>query len=208
MILLARVVTADLEGLAAAADVVKKGGVICYPTDTVYGLGCDPLNPAAIEKVIQAKGRGVRAMPVLVHRMEDAEKLAIFSQTAKKVAEKFWPGPLSIVLPAKQIVPSVLAPDRTVAVRSPKHVICQQLLTMCSGAVVGTSANLTGSSPATSAEEVVRQLGERIDLVLDGGKSPMSISSTVLDLTKSRLEILREGPIDKREILRALRNSG
>jgi L-threonylcarbamoyladenylate synthase len=208
VVLLARVVKADLDGLAAAADVVRKGGVICYPTDTVYGLGCDPLNQAAIEKALEAKGRGVRPMPVLVHGIADAEKIVTFSQAARKLAKRFWPGALSIILPAEQIVPPILAPDRTLAVRSPKHMICQQLLTMSSGMLVGTSANLSGSPAATSAEQIVKQVIERVDLVIDGGRSPIGMSSTVVDLTKTRLEILRDGPVGKREIMRALRESG
>jgi L-threonylcarbamoyladenylate synthase len=147
-------------------------------------------------------------MPVLVHGIADAEKIVTFSQAARKLAKRFWPGALSIILPAEQIVPPILAPERTLAVRSPKHMICQQLLTMSSGMLVGTSANLSGSPAATSAEQIVKQVIERVDLVIDGGRSPIGMSSTVVDLTKTRLEILRDGPVSKREIMRALRESG
>ena len=98
---MARIVKTDLEGLAEAADTVAKGGLICYPTDTVYGLGCDPLNLSAVDRAIAAKGRRAKAMPVLVRSTGDAEHLAFFSETARRLAEKYWPGPLTLVLPAK-----------------------------------------------------------------------------------------------------------
>jgi L-threonylcarbamoyladenylate synthase len=206
-IFLVRVVGTDLEGLTIAAKVVAKGGIICYPTDTVYGLGCDPLNSVAVEKALKAKGRGTRAMPVLVRALEDAEQLVFLSKSARTIAKRYWPGPLSIVLQAKDIVPSILAPQRTLAVRSPDHAICQQILALCSGMLVGTSANKTGRPASTSADEVVEQLDDSVDLVLDGGKSEIGVASTVVDLTKERVRILREGPIEKTEIVRALRKS-
>lgn len=205
-VLLVRIVKTDLEGLAEAADTVAKGGLICYPTDTVYGLGCDPFNLSAVDKAIAAKGRRARAMPVLVRSTGDAEHLAFFSETARRLAEKYWPGPLTLVLPAKDPVPLNLAPERTVGLRSPRHAICQQLLGLCSGRLVGTSANLTGKSPARSVEEIVTQLGNRVDLVLDGGRSPLGVASTVVDLTKNRLLVVREGPVAGTEIFCFLKN--
>lgn len=202
---LARIVKADLDGLALAAGSVAKGGIICYPTDTVYGLGCDPLNSSAVEKAIAAKGKRTKAMPVLVKGTDDAERLTYFSEPAKKLADRYWPGPLTIVLPTKGHVPLILAPRRTLGVRSPKHAICQQLLGLCSGYLVGTSANLTGKPPAISAKEVEDQLGDRVDIILDGGRSPIGVSSTVVDLTERSLSILREGPVTRAEILQCLR---
>jgi L-threonylcarbamoyladenylate synthase len=202
---LTRVIKADLEGLAIAADTVARGGLICYPTDTVYGLGCDPFNEFAVGKAIAAKGKRTKAMPVLVGGIGDAERLVSFSQTAKKLAGVYWPGPLTIVLPAREHVPSILAPQGTLGVRSPKHPICQQLLGLCSECLVGTSANLTGKPPAISVTEIVTQLGNRVDIILDGGRSPMGVASTVVDLTRERLRIVREGPISNAEILRSIR---
>jgi len=202
---LARVVKADLDGLSAAASVVREGGLVCYPTDTVYGLGCDPLNFFAVEKIRAVKGGRTRAMPVLVHDITAALKLAYFSGVAMNLAEKFWPGPLTIVLPAKDILPSVLVPDRTVGLRSPNHGVCLELLELCTGFLVGTSANLTGHPPAKSVQEAIRALGDRVDLILDGGISPVGVPSTVVDLSKSHLRVLREGPIGKAEILQCLK---
>ncbi len=200
-----RVIKADLEGLAVAAETVTKGGLICYPTDTLYGLGCDPFNTPAIVKTIVAKGKRDKAMPVLVKSIDDAERLAFFSESARRLIDAYWPGPLTLVLPARDELSSALSPERTVGLRSPKHAICQQLLGLCSGYLVGTSANLTGKPPATSVEEIVTQLGDRVDIVLDGGRSPVGVASTVVDLTKEHLVVLREGPIARAEVLRCLR---
>ena len=200
-----RVIKADLEGLVVAAETVTKGGLICYPTDTLYGLGCDPFNTPAIVKTIVAKGKRDKAMPVLVKSIDDAERLAFFSESARRLTDAYWPGPLTLVLPARDELSSALSPERTVGLRSPKHAICQQLLGLCSGYLVGTSANLTGKPPATSAEEIVNQLGDRVDIVLDGGRSPVGVASTVVDLTREHLVVLREGPIARAEVLRCLK---
>jgi L-threonylcarbamoyladenylate synthase len=200
-----RVIKPDLEGLAVAAETVTKGGLVCYPTDTVYGLGCDPFNTPAIVKTMAAKGRPDKAMPVLVRNTDDAGRLAFFSESARRLADAYWPGPLTIVLPAREDLPSALSPKRTIGLRAPKHAICQQLLGLCSGYLVGTSANLAGELPATSAEEIVNQLGDRVDIVLDGGRSPLGVASTVVDLTGEHIVVLREGPIARADVVRCLK---
>jgi L-threonylcarbamoyladenylate synthase len=200
-----RVVKADLEGLALASEAVANGGLICFPTDTVYGLGCDPLNELAVKKTLATKGRGQKAMPVLVRGMQDAERLAVFSESARRLAGHYWPGPLTIVLSAKDHVPSILAPEGTIGLRSPRHTICLQLLGLCSGNLVGTSANLTGKPPSISVEQAVEQLGKHVDVVVDGGKSPVCIASTVIDLTQNHLIIVREGQVSRLEILSFLK---
>lgn len=202
---MARVLKADLEGLTAAVEVVGKGGLICYPTDTVYGLGCNPLDSSAVERARRVKGVPTRPLPVLVKDIENAERLAQIPDRARKLARKFWPGPLTLVLPALGVLPENLVPDGTVGLRSPKHSICLTLLGLCSGALVGTSANLTGKPPAVSAMEAARDLGDRVDLILDGGRAPLGVTSTVVNLTKPTFAILREGPIGAREIMNCLR---
>lgn len=205
VVILVRILKADLDGLAIAASVVAKGGAICYPTDTVYGLGCDPINSSAVERVINVKGPRAKPMPVLVKSLESAETIAYMSEGARELAKKFWPGPLTIVVRAKDVLSSLLRPKGSVGVRSPDHAICQQLLGLCSGLLVGTSANVTGRPPATSAEEALQALGDRVDIIVDSGRSPLGVSSTVVDLTENDLRILREGPINRQEILRCLR---
>jgi len=203
---LAKVLKADLDGIARAASVVAEGGVICYPTDTVYALGCNPTNPLAVARAKDAKGPRTKPMPILVNGLAAAEKFAYLSEKAKRLAKVFWPGPLTMVLQAREVLPANLISECKVGVRSPKHQICLKLLELSSGGLVGTSANLTGQPPATTAEEVLDQLGDRVDMILDGGRAPLGVSSTVVDLTKPRLTVLREGPLGREEILVVLRS--
>jgi L-threonylcarbamoyladenylate synthase len=200
-----RVVKADIDGLAAASKIIAGGGIVSYPTETVYGLGCDPFAPHSIERVMRIKGNRKKPLPVLVKTLQDGQRIADFSEKAIKLAKEFWPGPLTMVLKAKTLVPSVLAPSGTVGVRSPQHPICLSLLGLCSGRLIGTSANQTGMTPATTAEEVVRDLGDRIDMVVDGGKTMLGVASTVIDLS-SNFVVLREGPIPQEALLKCLRN--
>jgi len=202
---MAKLLKADLDGLAEAAAAIANGGLICYPTDTVYGLGCDPLNEQAVHRTIVAKGREKKPMPILVKDLATAEKLAYISNRARKLAQDFWPGPLTILLKARELLPPPLVSEGKVGIRSPNHAICLNLLALCSGQLVGTSANPAGRPPATSAEEVLKTLGGRVDVVLDGGRAPLGVASTVVDLTKSRPETVREGPLSKEEILHSLR---
>ena len=201
-----RLFKADVEGLAEAAGAVAKGGVICYPTDTLYGLGCDPLNAQAVRRTMEAKGRGSKPMPILVRNLDTARKFAYVSERAERLAQEFWPGPLTMVLQAREELPTTLISEGKVGIRSPKHPICLDLLQLCSGGLVGTSANLTGRTPATTAEEALNQLGDRIDLILDGGRVPLGVASTVIDLTQPRLVLVREGPLGREEILNCLRS--
>ena len=200
-----RVVKADMDGLVLAAKLIAEGGIIGYPTDTVYGLGCDPFSQHAVERVMEAKGDRKKPLPVLVKTVQDGQRIAEFPEKAARLATRFWPGPLTMVLKAKPVVSKVLAPSGTIGVRSPKHVTCLNLLGLCSGYLVGTSANQTGKAPATTAEEVVTGLGEKIDLVVDGGRAPLGVSSTVIDLS-SNFTVIREGPISRETLLNCLRS--
>jgi L-threonylcarbamoyladenylate synthase len=206
LISLAQILKANLEGLARAARIVAAGGVICYPTDTLYGLGCDPLNPSAIKRTVEAKGDRTKPMPVLVKDLAIAEKFAYIPHRARRLAAVFWPGPLTIVLQARELLPAILVPEGKVGIRSPRHAICLELLELCSGALVGTSANLTGNAPATTAEEALQQIGDGVDIILDGGKAPLGVASTVVDLTKQTFTVLREGPLGREQLLRSLRH--
>lgn len=188
-----------------AARIVAGGGVVCYPTDTLYGLGCDPLNAAAVKRTMEAKGDRTKPMPVLVRDLAAAEKLAHIPNRAKSLANAFWPGPLTMVLRAREVLPTILIPEMKVGIRSPKHAVCLNLLGLCSGALVGTSANLTGRPPATTAEEAFDQLEGNVDIILDDGRVPLGVASTVVDLTRPKITILREGPLDRDQLLRTLR---
>jgi len=200
-----RVVKADMDGLVLAAKLIAEGGIVSYPTDTVYGLGCDPFSQHALERVMNAKGDRKKPMPVLVKTLQDGMRIAEFPEKAVKLATRFWPGPLTMVLRAKALVPKLLVPLGTIGVRSPKHVTCLSLIGLCSGCLVGTSANQTGKAPATTAEEVVIELGDKIDLVVDGGRAPLGVASTVVDLS-SNFTIIREGPFSREALLNCLRS--
>jgi len=193
-----------MDGLTSASKVILEGGVVSYPTDTVYGLGCDPFNPTAIERVMSVKGDRKKPLPVLVKSLREAQRLVDFPEKAIKLVREFWPGPLTIVLKANAIVPQALAPSGTIGVRSPKHSTCLNLLSLCSGYLVGTSANRTGHAPATTPQEVAKELGELIDVVVDGGRTTLGVASTVIDLS-NELVILREGPIPREALLKCLR---
>ena len=202
---MAKVLKSDLDGIAEAAATVAKGGVICYPTDTLYGLGCDPMNATAVRRTLEAKGPRTKPMPILVKDLAAAERFAHMPERARKLAQLFWPGPLTMVLQAREVLPKILIPEGKVGVRSPKHQICLKLLEICSGGLVGTSANLTGMPPATTADEALSQLGDHVDLIIDGGRVPVGVGSTVIDLTMPRFSLLREGPVGREEIFDALR---
>jgi L-threonylcarbamoyladenylate synthase len=154
---------------------------------------------------MEVKGDRTKPVPILVKGLADAESFAHVTDRAKCIAERFWPGPLTMILHSREIVPPILAPERRVGVRSPKHPICLNLLGLCSGALIGTSANLSGRPPATTALEALKELGDRVDMILDGGRAPLGVASTVLDLTHPKVTILREGPVERLEIIRCLR---
>jgi len=199
-----RILRADPEGFKETAAAVSSGKLVCYPTDTVYGIGCDPFNVEALDKLIRAKGDRTKPLPILVRSLDEAEKLGRVSDKVKLLAQEFWPGPLTLILPARDRIPVLVAPRGTVGVRSPNNAICLNLLTLCGGSLVGTSANLSGHAPATSANEAVSQLGNHVEVILDGGRSTLGIASTVVDVS-GELIVLRKGPISKDELLRCLR---
>jgi L-threonylcarbamoyladenylate synthase len=192
------------KSLQQAARVVKEGGLIIYPTDTVYGLGCDPFNVEAVDKVFKAKGRERKALPVLASSIADVSKIAQLDERARKVASRFWPGAITLVLPKKPPLPSaVTCGSSTVGVRVPNLPAALRLISLCGGLLVGTSANISGLAPPKTAREAAQQIGDKVDLVLDGGPAPVGESSTVLSLARD-VVILRPGPISAKEIAETL----
>jgi len=190
-----------------AARIVRKGGVIAFPTDTVYGLGCDPRDPHALSRLLSAKGRvrGRKPFPILVASSKLAEQIAVMDGRAKALAARFWPGALTIVLRPRISFPRSLTMCRkTIAVRCPGNRVALQLVRKCGGFLTGTSANTTGRPPCTSAEAVRRALGERIDAVVDGGRSPRRAGSTIVRVNSRGVTILRKGPIRYTQIRRAI----
>lgn len=188
-----------------AAEILAEGGLVAFPTDTVYGLGADAWNSQAIERLFDVKGRDIsKAIAVLVGSVEEAELVAgEMNEIARKLAKRFWPGPLTLVVEAHAGLAENLSPTPTVGVRMPDHPVALELLKK-SGPLAVTSANLSGKPNSGSAEEVYGQLGGRISLILDGGRSPGGEPSTVVDCNGGEPVILRQGPIRLEQLLEAI----
>ena len=189
--------------IESAGAVLRRGGLVAFPTETVYGLGADATNADAVAKIFAAKGRPA-TNPLIVHVADAATARRYASDwplTASQLAERFWPGPLTLVLPkAPAIVPAATAGLGTVGLRVPDHPLALQLLQSFGGAVAAPSANRSNRVSPTTAQHVRDELGGAVDLVLDGGPCRVGIESTVLDLTTQRPTILRPGGISRGQI--------
>lgn len=187
-----------LKSIANAVDILKRGGVVAFPTETVYGLGARLGDPAAIQKIFSIKGRP-SDNPLIVH-IADFNQLKLLARhvpaSAKKLAARFWPGPLTLVLKrSASVSSSVTAGLDTVAVRMPKHPLALELIRELGEPVVAPSANLSGRPSSTHYRDVIRELGNKVDLVLKGGKSESGLESTVVNLTRTPPRLLRPGTI-------------
>jgi L-threonylcarbamoyladenylate synthase len=185
--------------LEEAAEVLKVGGLVAYPTESFYALGADALNPAAIQKVFTAKGRSaIKPLPVIVHEKSEITLLTKdLSLIARTAIERLMPGPVTLVFPASEAVPDGLTGGTCkIGVRLPDHEIASGLARALGGPVTATSANLSGRPGLVTSEEVISSL-PGIDLVLDGGTTPGTPASTVVDLTCDPPRILREGRVAK-----------
>lgn len=188
-----------------AIDILKHGGTVVFPTDTVYGLAALPFHEAYVERLYVIKGRNsTRAIALLISELSELEKVSVAtSELAIKLAEQFWPGPLTLVVPRHPDLPEVLAPLPTVGVRVPDHPVALNLLGI-TGPLAVTSANLSGQESTKTAQEALLQLQGRVDLIIDGGRSPGGVPSTVVDCTTPDLKILRPGPITQHDIERVV----
>jgi len=181
---------------------LREGGVIAFPTDTSYGLGADPFNDAAVRQIFAIKGRPeTKPILLLVNSMEMAGRVAALSDRATALAERFWPGPLTMILPARESVPSVVtAGTGTVGIRWGDAAFAQRLIGAFDRPITATSANRAGMPSTITASEVRKQLGDSIDVIIDGGTLPSRGGSTLLDLTAVPARLLREGPIAEAEL--------
>ena len=176
---------------------LRSGGIIAFPTDTAYGLGADPFNNAAIDRIFQIKGRPeTKPILLLVSSVRMAESVTEPAGVFHDLVQKFWPGPLTVILPAAKSVPlKVTAGTRTVGVRWPAAPFATRLIKRFGQPITATSANRSGLPSAITAEEVCAQLDESVDALIDGGQLPSRTGSTVIDLTADSPVLLREGPI-------------
>ena len=187
-----------------AAQCLRNGGLVAFPTETVYGLGADATNDKAVARIFEAKARP-RFNPLIVHVADPtaAAAIAVWSDLADELASRFWPGPLSLILERKdgaQISPLVSAGGKTIALRAPKHPLAEALLREAALPVAGPSANPAGRISPTTAAHVEAGLGERVDMILDGGPCKVGVESTVLDLTGDHALLLRPGGLSRRDL--------
>ena len=196
--------------MAEAVRILSAGGLVAFPTDTVYGVGAHALQPQAVEKIYAAKIRARdKAIPLLLAAPDDLSLVAeSIPPVVHPLAERFWPGGLTLVLRKRAIVSDAVSLGPTVAVRVPDHAVTQTLIAALGAPLAATSANLAGNPSPATAQEVVRELSGRIELILDGGPCPGGVPSTVLDLTTDPPTVLRSGAItekDLRDVLPSLR---
>jgi len=195
---------ADAHGIARAAEILLGGGLVAFPTETVYGLGADATNDRAVASIFEAKGRP-KFNPLIIHvpGVAEAERLVAFTPLARRLAESFWPGPLTIVLRRKPDSPvSLLASAGldTIAVRSPAHPVARELLISAGRPLAAPSANRSGRVSPTTARHVADDFGERVDLILDGGATTLGLESTVIGFERDRAILLRPGAIAREDI--------
>jgi len=193
------------DGIARCASVVKRGGIVVFPTDTIYGIGCDPYNDSSVRRIFSIKVRDEKKpLPVLAHSVKDAEKIVSLGMAGRELAEKYWPGALTIVAPIadREISPNVTAGSDSLAMRVPANKCILSLLSHCRY-LVGTSANLSGERALNSAQEVLDSSLDGYDALLDGGLTEKGIESTIVDIT-GRPRIIREGAIKADEVLEIL----
>src|SRR6187399_2958465 len=176
--------------IAQAARLIRAGELVAFPTETVYGLGADATNARAVAKIFEAKGRP-QFNPLISHvpGITEAKRFVQWSETADKLATKFWPGPLTLVLkraPGSPIALLATAGLDTVAIRAPAHAMAQELIRAAGVPIAAPSANRSGAISPTRAEDVADSLGDKVAMILDGGPCPVGVESTVLDLTAAR----------------------
>lgn len=199
-----QILRADAASIAQAADVLRAGGLAAFPTETVYGLGARADDPRAVAALYAAKGRP-SFNPLIAHvrDLDAARRLGAFSETALKVAETFWPGPLTVVVkagPHDAVCELARAGLETIAIRVPSHPVAQELLRAADLAIVAPSANRSGHVSPTTARHVFDDLAGRIDFILDGGATPVGVESTIVDFSGDAPRLLRSGGIARSEI--------
>lgn len=196
-------IVADADAIKRAADLLRQGRLVAFPTETVYGLGADASNPDAVAGIFKAKGRPADH-PLIVH-IADIDSLydwaGLVPDAALKLAHRFWPGPLAIILPKKPEVPlAVTGGQQTVGLRMPDHPVALALLKSFGGGVAAPSANRFCRISPTQAEHVSEELGDAVDMILDGGACRVGVESTIIDLSGSKPRLLRPGHISRQEI--------
>ena len=194
-------VDCDKEGIEKTFQVIKKGGIIVFPTDTVYGIGCNPYNANAVEKIYEIKSREkIKSLPVLAYSLDTVKEIARIDTFTEKIIKKYWPGPLTLILELtdKKLKKS-LNLDNKIAVRIPDSKCTLKLLEKC-GLLVGTSANISGSPPSTDPKECLKNI-TNYDVFLNGGTITSKGESTIIEIENEQIKIIRKGVLKKEEIM-------
>lgn len=208
-----RIIRLNLEhdysvAIAEAIAVLKQGGTIVYPTDTVYGLGCNALDEFAVRHIFDIKARSSKPLPILARDMQWVEELAYLDEQQRKYAAKFWPGKFTLVLPKREIIPPVVTTGlSSVGIRIADFKFTDALLGAFGYPLVATAANISGQAPSNDIEEVIAQMGagfRRPDLILDAGVLPPSNPSVVIDCSTDKPKVLRVGPSKPDDLLKLL----
>ncbi len=195
-------VNCDEEGIEKASQIINQGGIAVFPTDTVYGIGCNPYNKNSVRKIYEIKSRNIlNPFPVLVYSKDIAKRIAFFDKIAEKIVERFWPGPLTIILKLtdENLKKSLNLTDK-IAVRVPNHKCTLELLKKCNF-LVGTSANISGHSSFTNPDECFKNI-QKYDVFIDGGIISSKAESTIIEIENEEIKIIREGSLSHEEVLR------
>src|SRR4030065_1370155 len=193
----------DKEIIHQAAEIIRQGGIVAFPTETVYGLGADAFNPLAVARIFEVKRRPYFD-PLIVHVANPADVKKLVKQipsNAKKLIERFWPGPLTVVLLKKEYIPDIVTAGLpTLAIRMPSHPMALSLIRESNSPIAAPSATLFGYVSPTTAEHVREQLGDQVDLILDGGPCPVGVESTIVSFLEEKPRLLRPGGVSLEEI--------
>ncbi|MFA7418169.1 MAG: L-threonylcarbamoyladenylate synthase [Melioribacteraceae bacterium] len=194
---------ANNESVLSASEIIKSGGLVAFPTETVYGLGADGLNPIAVAKIFEAKKRPT-FNPLILHiadRIWLKKLTSIENGRIEQLINRFWPGPLTLVLPKTELVPDIVTSGNpTVAVRMPNHPVALQLIEMSERPIAAPSANKFGHLSPTEAVHVAKYLGDKVDMILDGGKCSVGLESTIVQFYNDEFYLLRHGGLSKEDI--------
>ena len=196
----------DADGIARAVAVLRSGGVVAYPTDTLYGLAVDPRNAAAVSALFRAKGRtAAMAIPLIAASIGQARSAGRFDDRGVRLAQVFWPGPLSLVVPADPaITPGILGGGSTVAIRVPAHGVARALADAFGGCITATSANLSGAQPSAEPDVVAETMRDGVDLLLDAGGVTGGPPSTIVEVTSAGARLVRAGAVPWERVLESL----
>jgi L-threonylcarbamoyladenylate synthase len=193
----------DNQAVHRAAEIIQKGGIVAFPTETVYGLGADAFNPLAVARIFEVKRRP-SFDPLIVHVANPADVKKLVKEipsNAKKLIERFWPGPLTVVLLKEEDIPDIVTAGLpTLAIRMPSHPMALSLIRESNTPIAAPSANLFGYLSPTTAEHVREQLGDQVDLILDGGPCSVGVESTIVSFLEERPKLLRPGGVSLEEI--------